>query len=225
LPPGETPQLLPNPTVIDETGLVEACAQTDAVEPLHGAISLSNPFEPNAIEVMWAQTDCDSSITFTFSRTGTGFRLTGDPPNACDHSGKPLPLYIRFTVPMPVDNVRAELIGVTPLDLYTPIESVGLRSNRRGIHIAFTGAKKYVDGDRCSADYSAETSVDDGILQVGIFISRTGTSAYPPNRVHIGCDALGYVRTLDWDLDEAFPGSQWQDLRGGGPYDFGDGPG
>jgi hypothetical protein len=56
----------PNPSLIDETGLVEACAQTDAVEPLHGAISLSNPFESNAIEVMWAQTDCDSWITFTF---------------------------------------------------------------------------------------------------------------------------------------------------------------
>jgi hypothetical protein len=222
--PGETQPPYPNPSVIDETGLVEACAQTDFVEPLHGAISLSNPFEADALQVMWAHTDCDSSITFTFSRTATGFSLIGDPPNSCVHNGAPLPLYIRFVTPMPADSVHAELVGVGPTDLYTPIDSVHLSSNRRQIHIGFTGAKEYAEGDRCSADYAAETDVVDGVLAVGVFISRSGTEPYPPNRVSIGCDALGYVRTLDWSLGEAFAGTHWRDLRGGPAYEFGEGP-
>ena len=167
----------------------------------------------------------DSSITFTFSATPTGFQLTGDPPNTCDHAGAPLPLYIRFVVPMPADKVRAELLGVTASDLYTPIELVTLKDAGRRIHIGFYGAREYVEGDRCSAEYAAETTIDEAVLGVGVFISRTGTTASPPNRVSMGCDALGYGRELDWRLDRAFDGAHWRDLRGGGPYSFGAGPG
>lgn len=112
LPPGETPPPGPIPIVIDETGLVEACLQTDSIEELVGRISVSNPFENNAIEVVWANGPCDAAIEFTFRASDSGYSLAGDRPGECAPGlGEPLPIYIRFSQPMPAASVAPTLDG------------------------------------------------------------------------------------------------------------------
>jgi hypothetical protein len=112
LPPGETPPPGPVPVVIDETGLVESCLQTDAMAELTGRISVSNPFELNAVEVVWANGPCDVATQFTFQRAETGFSLTAERPSECSPGlGEPLPVYIRFTEPMPAESITPTLDG------------------------------------------------------------------------------------------------------------------
>ena len=45
---------------------------------------------------------------FTFALEPTGYELIGDRPTPATTLFPPLPLYIRFTLPMPVDSVHAE---------------------------------------------------------------------------------------------------------------------
>lgn len=106
-----TPSPEPVPVVIDQTGLVEGCLQTDSIEPLLGQISLSNPFETHAIEVVWADGVCDAAIVFTFSQGEGGYQLAGKRPSECSDGGEALPVYVRFTQPMPASSVAASLDG------------------------------------------------------------------------------------------------------------------
>ncbi|HUR17075.1 MAG TPA: hypothetical protein VMZ33_07300 [Candidatus Limnocylindrales bacterium] len=109
-PPGTTPVPGPVPVVVDTTGLVSACLQTDSVEPLTGPIGVSNPFEDHAIEVVWATGVCDNAIEFTFA-TGTehAYELVGARPPDCKASVSPLPVYITFSQPMLAADIHAVL--------------------------------------------------------------------------------------------------------------------
>jgi hypothetical protein len=124
LPPDVIPHPGPIPAVIDVTGLVEACAQTDSVEELLGSISVSNPFEDDAVEVVWAHGLCDASIVFTFRAADAGYELVGDRPSDCSRGADPLPIYIRFTQAIPAELIAASLDGVAgpaPSTTPTPI--------------------------------------------------------------------------------------------------------
>lgn len=117
LPPGMTPAPQDYPAVIDQTGLVQGCLLTDSIEPLAGAISVSNPFEDDAIEVVWADGTCDDAIVFTFRAVEGAYELAGDRPTACAFDGEPLPVYITFIRPVSAEDVSATLDGapaVTP---------------------------------------------------------------------------------------------------------------
>jgi len=100
------------PVVVDQTGLVESCAQPDVTAELDGAISVSNPFEDNAVQVEWRPGNCDGAIQFTFSAFPQGdprFGLFGLRPKVCaDGPGSPR-IYIRFKQTMPADSVIASL--------------------------------------------------------------------------------------------------------------------
>ena len=80
-----------------------------------------------------------------------------------------------------------------------------------GLHIAldFVGARAYSPDDPCSADYAAKVAVVEGVLEVGVQESRR-----PTPTEGTACDAMGYGRSLEVDLDEPFTGSVWRDLNG-----------
>lgn len=109
LPPGEPALPGPIPRLVDETGLVVSCIQSNTVTDLVGTISLSNPSEPNAVHVMWERAPCDAGIVFTFRHATDGFELIGERPRECARPNGPLPLYITFNRPMPAADVAASL--------------------------------------------------------------------------------------------------------------------
>ncbi len=95
-------------------------------------------------------------------------------------------------------------------DKYTPISKLVLSADGRRIDVTFVGAKVFAAKDPCSADYAATTKVVNGVLEVGIFVSRV-----PPGGGR-NCDSIGYQRRLTADLTTPFTGTTWRDLFG--PY-------
>ena len=114
LPPEEPPYEGPLPVVIDESGLVESCLQTDTSNGLTGTISVTNPFEANAIHVEWSPGACDGEILFTLRSDADGYELLGERPIDCATSSGSLPVYITFSRPMPADIVSASLRDLPP---------------------------------------------------------------------------------------------------------------
>ena len=112
IPPGMTTDPGPVPRVVDESGLVSSCAQIDVIPELDGPISVSNLFEPNTIEVVWQDGNCDAAIVFTFrhfSQTGD-FGLAGERPSTCTNDGQgSLPIAIRFRQPGAAEDIHASL--------------------------------------------------------------------------------------------------------------------
>jgi hypothetical protein len=92
---------------------------------------------------------------------------------------------------------------------YLSIEQLTLSKDGRRITLDFVGARAYSSDDPCSADYAAKVAVVEGVLEVGVEESRR-----PSPAEGIECDALGYARSLQVDLDEPFTGSVWRDLNG-----------
>lgn len=111
LPPADTPRPDPLPRLLDETGLVVSCIQTDTITELVGTINVSNPSEPNAIHVMWETAPCDSGIVFSFRARSDGFELVGQQPVECARPSTPLPLYITFSRPIRAADVNARLVS------------------------------------------------------------------------------------------------------------------
>jgi hypothetical protein len=113
-PPTESPKGTgPVPILSDETGLVTNCGQTDVLTELLGPISVSNPFEANAIEVVWEAVPCDDAIVFTFRQAAGRYELVGSHPDHCPPSAiHPAPLYISFSQPMPADSIQATMVAV-----------------------------------------------------------------------------------------------------------------
>jgi len=74
---------------------------------------VTNPFEDNAIEVIWEAVQCDDTIVFTFRQAADGYDLVG---NYIDHCPPlaihPAPLYISFSQPMPADSIKATMVAV-----------------------------------------------------------------------------------------------------------------
>jgi hypothetical protein len=131
LPPETPPYQGHVPRVIDETGLVIGCVQTDVMPELEGRISVSNPFEPSAISVVWAGNSCDAEASFTFSRAADNtFDLVGQRPSTCAEESGSLPLYITFSQPVAADDVRATING-EPDPTFAP----AVRCPSRGVFI------------------------------------------------------------------------------------------
>jgi hypothetical protein len=80
LPPGSTPEPVSVPRLVDETGLVVSCIQTDYITELVGTISVSNPFEPDAVEVVREMAPCDAGMVFTLRLATDAFELVGERP-------------------------------------------------------------------------------------------------------------------------------------------------
>jgi hypothetical protein len=92
---------------------------------------------------------------------------------------------------------------------YLAIRELTLSEDGRRIELEFTGARAYSPDDPCSADYTATAAVVDGVLEVGVSLSRQ-----PPASEGTACDAMGHFRNLEVDLDEPFSGTVWRDLTG-----------
>jgi hypothetical protein len=90
---------------------------------------------------------------------------------------------------------------------FVPIAQIALAGDGRGLEIRFTGTRPFDPVDPCTADYDAWTEGVDGVLEIGVFQST------PPRRA---CDAMGFDRTIEVELDAPFTGVAWRDLFG--PY-------
>lgn len=96
-----------------------------------------------------------------------------------------------------------------PDERFVAIRSLTFLDGSQRLGLDFVGAKAFSPTDPCSADYSAQTAVVDGILEVAIFQSRPPRPAVAPP-----CDSMGYGRYLEVDLDAPFSGPEWRDLGG-----------
>ena len=94
---------------------------------------------------------------------------------------------------------------------FTPIDGLVLSDDGRRITLTFVGAPAFSPDDPCSGDYTATTSVVDGVLEVGL-----SPAARPPSPSAPDCDAIGFERSLEVALSEPFTGSAWRDVYG--PY-------
>ncbi len=92
---------------------------------------------------------------------------------------------------------------------YVPIDKLTLSEGGRHLSLDFVGAREYAADDPCSAEYKASVTVVDGVLEVGVEESRRPAAAEGTL-----CDAMGYARNLQVDLQEPFTGSVWRDLNG-----------
>lgn len=92
---------------------------------------------------------------------------------------------------------------------YVSISQLTLSRDGRQIALDFVGARAYSPDDPCSADYAANVAVVEGVLEVGIEESRG-----PAPTEGMGCDSMGFGRSLEVNLDEPFTGSVWRDLNG-----------
>jgi hypothetical protein len=132
MPPGMTPGPETRPSVLDETGLLGTCAQTDVVVRGSGPISVDKPFVDNELVVMWDTNVCSQ---FTFRRTANSYELAARSAADDCPTGFGGPITLRFTVPMPADELLVTLDGLplgagptpTPIDQVTPhtMECVG----------------------------------------------------------------------------------------------------
>jgi hypothetical protein len=95
--------------VLDETGLVLACGQTDYLVELVGEISVSNQFEDRSVTVVWKAAMCDEDIVFTFRATSSGYEMVGRRPSCAPSEGPGTPLQITFSRPVPASSIRAYL--------------------------------------------------------------------------------------------------------------------
>ena len=108
MPPGMTPSPNSRPVVIDETGLVSTCAQTDVLVGVPMPIVIANPFSDNQLAVMWSGAVCSQ---FTVRRATDGLELAARSSDSDCATGFGGPITIAFTQPMPVDSVRVTLNG------------------------------------------------------------------------------------------------------------------
>ena len=92
---------------------------------------------------------------------------------------------------------------------YVPIDKLTLSKDGRHLSLDFVGSRAYAADDPCSAEYKASVTVVDGVLEVGVEESRRPAAAEGTL-----CDAMGYARNLQVDLEEPFTGSVWRDLNG-----------
>ena len=131
--------------------------------------------------------------------------LDASRPSAADSVGSPVATATSVVEPSrwspePTHDVR-----------FVPIGGLVLSEDGRRIKLDFTGARALSPDDPCSAEYSAITAVVDGVLEVGLFQSRSPRPAEPRP-----CDAIGFGRSIEVALSEPFTGSAWRDSYG--PY-------
>ena len=195
-PPG-TPGPGPVPVVIDETGLVESCLQTDALVELEGFISLSNPFEENAIEVVWQPGVCDAAIVFTFTSLGGpvhDYGLVGERPGDCaSGNSSGLPLYIRFTQPMPAERVVANLWNapVNGMCRYSP-SAFGLPQPEFVDETGLVESCATAD----DPDWRFPIPVLDDVGETRLHVNWTGTECSTKDRVTFARNGDRYTMTL-----------------------------
>jgi hypothetical protein len=92
---------------------VVGCLQTDYLVPLHGEISVSNPFDDIGLEVVWQTGPCDAGMTFTFSGAPDGYELVAARHPPCD-AVLGLPIFITFRDAVLAGSVDVSFVGEAP---------------------------------------------------------------------------------------------------------------
>jgi hypothetical protein len=111
--------------------------------------------------------------------------------------------------------------GVAPLPVreeFAPVPSgpisfddVVLSEDGRTLRVEFIGGRVFDHADPCSMAYEATAQIVGEELEIGIY-ARRHPMPLPPNT---GCDAMGHLRTVSIELEQAFTGTTVRDLAGG----------
>lgn len=90
-----------------------------------------------------------------------------------------------------------------------PIDDVKLSKDLRQAFVHFTGAGEFSAGNPCSAKHDGTASIDGDELVIGIY-----ALAHPmPLPSGVGCDLIGYPRSITLDLPAPFTGNLVHDLH------------
>jgi hypothetical protein len=128
MPPGMTPSPGTRPLILDETGLVATCAQTDVALDPPAPISVGTPFSDNELVVMWNNAVCTK---FTVRDSSTGLELAAQSTSTDCPTGPGGPITIRFESAL-ADSILVTLDG-RPIDA-----DVGPPTPSRSLRLATT---------------------------------------------------------------------------------------
>jgi hypothetical protein len=125
----------------------------------------------------------------------------------------------RRQTPLSILAVALCACGVLPLPAVEPdpelrdplsVERVVLAADRQSVEVDFIGGRDFDPDDPCSVAYDGTGEVVDEVLVIGIY-AQPHPQPLPPN---MGCDAIGFGRSMTLELDEPFAGSVVHDLGG-----------
>ena len=100
--------------------------------------------------------------------------------------------------------------AVPPAERLVRIDDIALTDEGLTVWLRFTGGKPFVPGDPCSTAYTGWARAVGDELEVAVVQLDLGGPLSTP----VACTAMGYARTVTFELDAPFRGTTVRDLAG-----------
>lgn len=93
------------------------------------------------------------------------------------------------------------------------VDSISRSDDHHVVILEFTGSAPYVEADPCTAQYEGWARQTDGVLEVAVVLV-IGALEHGSLPSGVACEAVGYLREVQVELDQPFDGNVVRDLAG-----------